>query len=306
MLTRTRTHAGRLCRAVTLGVLLAVMCAVPAHAGDGGGGCGGSDCDVWGEQPGNSPGGGGSDGGGSSGCRFQDRTVPCTIAGLGWFNSSNGCYYTPTPIPPFGDPHAGEEGKWYTVTCGMYNGGPVVTADVWVAGAALQPPPDPEELARRALATITLKGADIHLSANQSRDPDAAPGAAGSGGLVHLPVWMWTEVTPNTWGPISASASEGGLTVTITAKVEKIVWNMGDRQPAQVCTSPGTPFRRGDGGTESPTCGHVYQAPADPYQVTATSHWRVDWSGGGQSGVIPQTRTAGTTVVIGQLGTVNR
>jgi hypothetical protein len=277
-----------------------VVVASPASADPPVGDCSGPDCEVIGGVPGD-PGSGGGDGGsgGSSGCHFQGQTVPCTIDGLGWFNASNGCYYTLTPIPPFGDPHAGEEGNWYTVTCGMYNGGPVTTADVWVPGAPLQPPPDPAELARQALAKITLKGATIGMAPR--------PGTAG---LVNLPVWMWTAVTPNTWGPISASASAGGLTVTITAKAEDIVWDMGDGT-AVTCTSPGTPFTTGDGGRQSPTCGHTYLKPSrdrtgGAYTVTATTDWRVDWAGGGVTGVIDQTRTSQTTVEIDELQVVNR
>jgi len=295
MLTR------RILAAAAAAVLMSLALAGTAHAGDGGGSCGGPDCGVWGEDPPSDGGNGGGNGGdsGGSGCHYAGQTVPCSIDGLGWFNASNGCYYTLTPIPPFGDPHAGEKGNWYTVTCGMYNGGPVSTADVWVAGAPLQPPPDPAELARRALAKITLKGAEIGMAPRQ-----------GGAGLVNLPVWMWTAVTPNTWGPISASESEAGLTVTITAKATQIVWNMGDGHSV-TCASPGTAFTSGDGGQPSPTCGYTYDQPSrdragGKYTVTATTSWVVNWAGGGATGEIDQTRTSGTTVAIDELQVVNR
>jgi hypothetical protein len=44
------------------------------------------------------------------------------------------------------------------------------------------------------------------------------------------------------------------------------------------------------GKQASPTCGHRYSKmstghqPDGAYQVTATSHWVVEWTGGGQSG----------------------
>jgi hypothetical protein len=305
MLTR------RILAAAAAAVLMSLALAGPASAdGPGGGGeCGGPDCNVWGEVPGG-PGGGGNDGGddgdggggGSSGCHFGGQTVPCSIGGLGWFNRSDGCYYLKSPPPPPGSaqqPAPGEVGNFYTITCGMYDGGPVEARLEWVPGAPLQQPPDPEELARRALASITLKGADIGMAPR--------PGGAG---LVNLPVWMWTAVTPSTWGPISASASEAGLTVTITAKAERIVWDMGDGHSV-TCASPGTPFKTGNGGQQSPTCGYVYGSSSrdrsgGKYTVTATTDWRVDWAGGGATGVIDQTRTAGTTVQIDELQVVNR
>jgi hypothetical protein len=121
---------------------------------------------------------------------------------------------------------------------------------------------------------------------------------------------MWTTVTPNTWGPISASASEAGLTVTITAKATQIVWDMGDGHSV-TCTSPGTPFTNGDGGRQSPTCGYTYDQPSrdragGKYTVTATTSWVVNWAGGGATGEIDQTRTSATTVAIDELQVVNR
>lgn len=295
MLTR------RLLAALAGGALALIVASGPAMADPPIGDCDdvGQDCEVVGGNPADPGGGdhdGGNGGGGSEGCSWKGETVPCDGGELGWFNNSDGCYYKRIPPPP-GDPHNGQ-GGWYVRTCGVVGDGPVISYPAtWYA----TPPagPDPEELARRALARITLKGADIGMAPRP-----------GSAGLVNLPVWMWTEVTPNTWGPITSSASAGGLTVTITAKAERIVWNMGDGKTV-TCTNPGTPFKTGDGGKKSPTCGHIYLKPSrdragDQYQVTATTDWRVDWSGGGVSGVIDQTRTAQTTVQIDELQVVNR
>ena len=271
------------------------------------GSCRGLDCEVIGEVPGDSDdhgdSGTGGKGAGGGGCSYKGQTVPCSIGLLGWFNSADGCYYHVSPPPPpglFEEQHTGETGNWYTIYCGMYDGGPGAAHMQWVPGGPLQPPPNPEDLARRALAKITLKGAAIGMAPR--------PGTAG---LVYLPVWMWTEVTPNTWGPISASESAGGLTVTITAKAERIDWSMGDGNTIS-CANPGTAFRAGDGGKRSPTaCDHVYTKPSrnergGKYAVTATTAWRVDWSGGGQSGVINQSRTSTTNVQIDELQVVNR
>ncbi|GAB1646826.1 hypothetical protein [Krasilnikovia sp. MM14-A1259] len=293
MLTR------RLLTALTVLVVAQAVAATPALANPPGG-CSGPDCTVVGDVPGDPGGGGDNNGGGGGaggggGCHYQGKTVPCSIPSLGFFNAADGCYYLVSPPPPPGgaeEPPAGEQGNWYTITC---NGEARLQ---WVPGAPIQAPPDPEVLARRALAKITLKGADIGMA--------PAPGKAG---LVNLPAWMWTTVTANTWGPISASDTEAGLTVTITARAQSITWDMGDGHSV-TCTGPGTPFRAGNGGKSSPTCGYTYpqssrNKPGGKYTVTATTDWRVDWDGGGVTGVIDQTRTSQTTVRIDELQVVN-
>lgn len=295
----------RLLAVLTALVVAQIVVAGSAWANPPGGGCSGLDCGVVGEVP-RDPGGGGGNGngggaGGGGGCHDKGKKVPCSIPSLGSFNGSDGCYYLASPPPPPGSaqqPPPGEQGNWYTITCGINNGAGDARIQ-WVPGAPIQVPPDPEQLARRALAKITLKGANIGM----------APGP-GKAGLVNLPVWMWTAVTPNTWGPIGASDTEAGLTVVITARAESITWDMGDGRTV-TCTSPGTPFRAGSGGKQSPTCGHTYQMSSrnmagGRYKVTATTDWRVDWSGGGVTGVIDQTRTSATTVQIDELQVVNR
>lgn len=292
MLTR------RVLAVLLVAVVGPAVAAGSAWADPPGGGCSGLDCGVVGEAPGD-PGGGGGNGsgggaGGGGGCHHKGEKVPCQVPGLGFFR--DGCYYLVSPPPPPGSaqqPPPGEQGNFYTITCDGQ------ASFQWIAGAPIQQPPDPEELARRALAKITLKGAVIGMA------PE--PGKAG---LVNLPVWMWTAVSPNTWGPISASDSEAGLTVVITARAESITWSMGDGRTV-TCTSPGTPFTAGAGGKASPTCGHTYRQSSRTkaggrYAVTATTDWRVDWNGGGASGVIDQTRTSETSVQIDELQVVNR
>ncbi len=307
MLTR------RAAAAFLSGLLCLAAPATPAHAGPPVGDCPPPqlDCNVVGNlpsQPGNGGTGGGQNtgGGGPRTCTWAGQTVPCTLDGLGWFNSADGCYYRQVPAPS-GDPHNGQ-GAWYVATCGMFSGNLSVRLPEW---RATPPPgfgPTPEELAQQALAKIRLLGADIGIT------PD--PGGTG---LVGLPVWMWTTVNANTWGPITASASAGGLTVTITGHATKIDWDMGDGHVVS-CDNPGTPYRADYGGQQSPTCGYVvslpngqrltgYQQssrtkPGGVYRITAITTWRVDWAGGGVSGVITTTRQSQTTIRVDELQVV--
>lgn len=132
--------------------------------------------------------------------------------------------------------------------------------------------------------------------------PEPKPGSIG---LVGLPVWMWIDPTEQTWGPISRTASAGGISVTATAKVKTLDWSMGDDSTVS-CASPGTPYADSFGKTDSPTCGHRYTRtslgkPGNAYQVGATSYWEIEWAGGGESGVIELDFTANTRIQIGEL-----
>ena len=144
-----------------------------------------------------------------------------------------------------------------------------------------------------SLGRVEVLGIDAEtesqrLKANIGIVPESGPNRVG---LVGLPVWMWVDSpTDDTFGPITASASEGPVWVSATASVSSIVWNMGDGTKV-TCTGKGTPYADHYGKQDSPTCGHRYakmstDQPEGAYQVTAASHWVVEWTGGGQSGTI--------------------
>ncbi|MBQ1012475.1 hypothetical protein KBX53_16225 [Micromonospora sp. M51] len=307
MLTRSGTTR-RALAGIGLALLLVLGATLPATAArraDPGAGCPPDqpDCSVWDDEPGNPGGpgggddGGGGDGGGGGGgvCQWNGRTIPCYDEDLGWFNNGDGCYYKLTEGPT--EPPEGEQ--WYLQTC---NGGDLGAQDVVTLAdppAGFGAPPNPEELARRALASIKLLPAPLRVAPRKSIGP----------GLVGLPVWMWAAPSTSYFGPLTASASDRDVTVSIEAKVREIVWDMGNQEQVS-CDGPGTPYDpKGDraGGT-SPDCGYDkgYQK-ADTYQVTATTYWTVTWSGGGESGVIPVTRNSGTVPIqINELQVVTR
>ena len=107
--------------------------------------------------------------------------------------------------------------------------------------------------------------------------------------VVGVNTWMWiANQGPHGFGPITRSASAGSVTLTATARTEKIVWEMGDGTTI-TCANPGTEWTASRGTGPSPTCGHRYEqsslgAPNDRFTVTATAHWQVDWAGAGQTG----------------------
>ena len=130
-------------------------------------------------------------------CRTSSGRVPCHDPDYGWFNQADGCYYRKAdPQPPSSDPvwegHF-PDGAIYLATC---LGTPAPVADS--CGGRIRLPgsvgraPVPAQLASEAVRRMQLLGPDIGIV------PE--PGKVG---LVGLPVWMWTEVSPRTWGPIS-------------------------------------------------------------------------------------------------------
>jgi hypothetical protein len=302
---------GRLCLATAVAVTgLGLATATPALADYVYCPPYGGDCVVVVGNPGGpgSPGGPGGPGGGGGGggvwCPnpYVQRGYGCYSDFWGWYNPQDGCgYRLDDPQPPAGDPvFAGYPpgSKVYTKVCPGGPGGPFTVGTAVLTGA---PPgfgggPSPAQLAAVAINRLGLKGPTIGLSVNLTPNGEGAVG---------LPVWMWTVVTPTTWGPNSATAAVPGLSVTATAKAEKIDWDMGDGHTV-TCTNPGTPYTPSYGNTPSPTCGYRYTQPSTTraggrYTVTATTTWQVTWAGGGQNGALVVTRQSQATTEIGEV-----
>ncbi|MFF1560962.1 ATP/GTP-binding protein [Streptomyces sp. NPDC058279] len=213
------------------------------------------------------------------------------------------------PQPPAGsslwEGHSPGDGAVYVDPC--LTSDPNGTATVDLIGKAFwskdtpAPAVDPAVLAQRAVDSMLLQGPAI-----------VSPRADGTY-TVGVPVWMWVGQSQTTWGPNSASATAGGITVTATAKVSRVVWNMGDGSSV-TCTGPGTAYTASRGMASSPDCGHLYKAtsagiPGAKYQGTATSTWSIDWAvtgGGGQTGQLTEVRQSAFTVAVGELQVVGQ
>lgn len=230
------------------------------------------------EDDGGDP-GGGDPGGGSSTCTYDGNEIPCTGPAGSIWSSSHGCYVGQVmdegTEPPPGQTDS--DGAWHV----CYFPPPGSSWELtWIEGGTVTI--DPVVLANRAIAAMDLDPITIGIV------PESGPDRVG---LVGLPVWMWVDnQTEDTWGPITRAASQGPVSVGATASVSGVVWDMGDGTRV-TCTGPGTPYADRYGKQESPTCGHRYDKmstgqPDGAYQVTATSHWVVEWNGGGQSGTI--------------------
>lgn len=240
----------------------------------------------------------------------DENKIPCTNDKGGAYQPALGCYMqlADPQKPAPADAGAGD-GAWYYCIppdckpdTGMFDT-PCISSSAarWLTSL----PPGiamltPAQAAKSLVATFQLEGVTMGSTTK-----------ASGKGAVGLPVWLWVEnPSPLSWGPYEKSATLGGVTVTATARVANIVYSMGDGQTV-VCASAGTPYVKGYGNTDSPTCGHRYSqmSPANgaqPYGVTATSNWEVVWtSGGGGGGVIGTTTQSQTQIRVGELQAVN-
>lgn len=211
----------------------------------------------------------GSKGGSGSGAKPGADTAGSSS------DSGDDCTYTKLVPQPPSENLAVQEGKRrsgkgaaYQVMCPSTGRiGVVWISDGQDAPAA--PQIDPEVLARQAVDSMKLVGPEI-----------ANPRADGTY-VVGMPMWMWVDQTPTTYGPNSATAMAGGVSVTAEAKVTSIRWEMGDGSAAVVCNGPGTKYRPSMGTTPSPNCGHVYEKVATSqdgkFHGTATATWTVNW-----------------------------
>jgi hypothetical protein len=177
-------------------------------------------------------------------------------------------------------PPAEGEGAWYRRRCTAADGTVVSAEIVWRAASV-----DASELASDAWDVSRIPLPDIQLNPDESRDQ-----------VVRVPTWMWV----GEWLPVSASASAGGVTVTVQATPSHVEWQMGDGSLV-VCDGPGTPYdpsRPADAQTTD--CSHTYERssasqPDLRYRLEATSFWHVTWTSStgesGDLGVVGRSRT---------------
>lgn len=240
---------------------------------------------------------GGTEGSGTVTCMYAGEEVPCENGGKPW-SAAHSCWVSianPQDPPPEGKQD--EDGDWYYCQPPPpYIAPPGGPPKIW-----LETPPtnwvNPGELAARAVAAMDLEPVGIGIVPEDSE---------AKLGLIGLPTWMWVK-NPNehTYGPITRSASDSGVTVSATASVSKVEWDMGDGTPTEIC-SQGTPYVDSYGKSESPTCGHWYaktsgDQPDNAYTVTATSYWVVEWSGGGMTGTMEFSMSNDTQIRVGEL-----
>lgn len=135
-------------------------------------------------------------------------------------------------------------------------------------GADPAPLPDPGELAQRALDRLVLEQAEVHVAPAY---PDAA--------VVGIENWLW--VPRSQWQTLEETVRAGGTSVTVAARPERVVWDMGPEE--RTCFEPGREWVDGMGDSAVTTCGYTYEQtsqsqPDGLFRVTATIQYAVDWT----------------------------
>lgn len=220
------------------------------------------------------------------------KVIPCKSKYGTWY-SPNSCWISKLdPQPAYDDPAYAQGWKGRTTgalyQCWFYGS----IGYVWLPGG--DPPPDPVDIAEMAVAQMQLRAPRVGIV------PEAR---AGYRGAVGLPVWLWVDDPgPSVTGPISRTASLRGYSVTATARVDRIVYSMGDGKSVTCAgaRAVGTRYEDAYGVASSPTCGYRYTKQGR-YRVTATAYWTIEWSGMGQDGELDYEFSRSVQVTIGEI-----
>lgn len=245
----------------------------------------------------------------------EPAEVPCSKDG-GWWSNERQCYWSlDNPQRPAPTGRDASVGAWYSCDpIEACTGRGCYDVSLWL----LTPPPGvaqytPAQAAGMLARSFVLQPVQIGMAPESKVHTDDPAGTAPYRRTwVGIPVWLWVDnPTESTWGPISRTATYGGVTVTGTASVQSLAYTSGDGQTIG-CASGGTPFdavaMANKPAVDSPTCGFRYQKQSDggTFTVTATSTWSVEWTGGGDSGRIQLPSTSSSTQVrVGELQSVN-
>lgn len=131
------------------------------------------------------------------------------------------------------------------------------------------PPPDPAELARKALDELKLATPDVHLA---PAPPDQT--------YVGLDTWLW--MPEGQFANLEKSVTAGDTTVTVTAVPKSVLWDMGPS--STTCYSAGRVWKSNQMPKGSTTdCSYKYTKisdfePGKKFKVSSTITYQVDWT----------------------------
>ena len=238
-------------------------------------------------------------------CQFQGKPIACSNNRGSWVPHRQMWCSPAKPPPPA--THSVWRGRDGGVVHRCYRPKGVGVPDseavllIWLPDAVGTPPPDPKQV---AWEIATAAGFDPITPGTTPKSLEQAPHALGA---VGMPLWLWPEKpTKHQLGPVVASKSVGGYTISIVGRVASITWDLGDGSKPITCTKWKKPHPRTTSITTPVTCGRqIGYERQGIYTVTATTNWSVDWQGVGESGTIPLTTSAQATLKIGELQVLN-
>ena len=154
---------------------------------------------------------------------------------------------------------------------------------------------NPLVLAQQARNQLVLPSPTIHTAPPSGRL------------VVQWQTWLWMD--PGAWGPLSATASAGLVSATVTARPVRVRWDMGDGQVI-VCDGPGTAWQPGiPAAQQHPSCSYVYRRssagqPNNSYVIRTSIDWSTSWVAAGAPGggaLDPAITTGSLPVQVGEV-----
>ncbi len=142
---------------------------------------------------------------------------------------------------------------------------------------------DPGVLAQQAMGLLPLQTANVHTAPKHPAHT-----------YVGVENWLW--VPDSQWTTLTKTVTAGGTSVTVTARPDRVVWDIG---PAtKTCYVPGRAWHSGMTDAATTTCGYTYEvtsrsASNGAFALSATIQYQVDWvcvgactSGSGSLGLV--------------------
>jgi hypothetical protein len=278
----------------TMLAIIAPAATASPHSG-GGGGCDPTHgtCGVGVGSPG-SPGGPGTGGGGggngggggggptSPGCHNTDPSGngcdPCNTLTTGIPSDRNACeIYSQnlfcSELNPQGLTYEQWENELQQLGCAgnTYN------------------PGSPAVAAQKAYKSITFPKPSGDRSPSQDQLYRGYP-------FTYTGLWTWWWTGKDTWKTLTATATDGNQSATVTAKPVALVFDPGDGSSAVRCSGPGRPWTSADANNAPSDGGCAYQyhqVTSSPITSTQSIVWEITWKGtGNSSGTIPQLTTS--------------
>jgi hypothetical protein len=181
--------------------------------------------------------------------------------------SSGGIAEVTQPVP----------GQTYQIVC--FDAAGIVVYSAFITYNPVVPVVAPDTLARQAWKQLPLVFPRVATSP-----------AMGQPQYVRLPTWMWVD--PASWVPQSATAEVPGLSATVTATPQRVVWKLGDG--STVTCGAGTPYNASrPASSQSTDCSHTFSDASSTtadgrFHATATMWWSVSWTAtDGSTGTLP-------------------
>jgi hypothetical protein len=106
----------------------------------------------------------------------------------------------------------------------------------------------------------------------------------------------WLAISPADWHPVTATADDGGVAVTVTATPSAVEWNLGNGSSLS-CPGPGVVYDPSKADDEQSTyCSYTWPAPSygqpgGTYDVAATIEYQVTTSVTGAANTNPDLGT---------------